>query len=83
MGNSIYESLIMVTDSGNVFANEPMSKHTTFRIGGCADYYVTPDSITEAAEIVRLLLRDEIPFYIIGNGSNLLVPSSNGCESKY
>lgn len=53
--------------------DEPMKKHTTFRIGGPADYFVTPESREEIQAIVELCKKEEIPYSVIGNGSNLLV----------
>ena len=50
-----------------------MKKHTTFRIGGPADYFVTVQSKDEIREILLLCKREQIPYYILGNGSNLLV----------
>ena len=47
--------------------------HTTFRIGGPADYFVVPDTEKEIAEVVKLCGKYEVPYYIVGNGSNLLV----------
>lgn len=73
MSNSILDRITTVCDKDRILLDEPMSKHTTFRVGGCADYFVTPNSKEEAAAIVRLLLTDKIPFYVCGNGSNLLV----------
>ncbi|MBO5246442.1 MAG: UDP-N-acetylmuramate dehydrogenase [Eubacterium sp.] len=55
---------------------EPMSRHTTFRVGGPAEYYVTP-AIAQIPQIVILCKEYEIPLTIIGNGSNLLV-ADNG-----
>ncbi|MBW6464203.1 MAG: UDP-N-acetylmuramate dehydrogenase [Dethiobacteria bacterium] len=57
----------------NVKMNEPMSLHTSWQVGGPADYFVCPDNISEIVEIVRLSAKYNIPLYIIGNGSNLLV----------
>ena len=70
-----------VTDPGNIRLNEDMSVHTTFRVGGCADVFVTPGNLKEATDIVRLLLTSDCPFTVIGNGSNLLVTDSGykGC----
>lgn len=51
---------------------EPMSRHTTFRIGGAAEYFVTP-SIEQVSDVVALCRRFELPLTVIGNGSNLLV----------
>ena len=52
---------------------EPMSRHTTFAIGGPADCMVLPASPSEAAAVLQLTLRQKLPLTIIGNGSNLLV----------
>lgn len=52
---------------------EPMSAHTTFRIGGPADYFVKPGSESVLKELLLLCRETETPFFILGNGSNLLV----------
>ena len=51
---------------------EPLSRHTTFRIGGPADYYVMPDSVEQCKQVIALCKEHEMPFQVIGNGSNLL-----------
>lgn len=56
-----------------IFTEEPMKNHTTFRIGGPADLFAAPVTEKAAAEIVRICREQEFPFYVIGNGSNLLV----------
>lgn len=56
-----------------IVTKEPMKKHTTFRTGGPAAYYVTPFSEKEIAAVVSLCRREHVPYYILGNGSNLLV----------
>lgn len=61
-----------------ILADEPMSKHTTFKIGGPADIYVEP-SIVQVVPLIKLLKKQAIPFMVIGNGSNLLV-SDDGIE---
>ena len=70
-----------LTDPDNIRLNEDMSAHTTFRVGGCADVFVTPANLKEATEIVRLLLTQDQAFTVIGNGSNLIVTDSGyrGC----
>lgn len=50
-----------------------MKKHTSFRIGGPADYFITIRSIEQLKKIQNLIKSKNIPFFIIGNGSNLLV----------
>jgi len=59
--------------------NEPMSEHTTFKIGGPADVFIEPRNEEEAAKAVSICRENNIPISIIGNGSNLLV-SDDGIE---
>ncbi len=73
----IAKQLKKLTDPANVLINEQMKDHTTFKVGGCADVFVTPGNLKEATEIVRLLLIQKIPYTVIGNGSNIIV-SDNG-----
>lgn len=56
-----------------VLVNEPMASHTTFRIGGPADYFVMPETIEELASVLKLCREENLPYFILGNGSNLLV----------
>ncbi len=79
--NDLYGLLAGVTDEANILVNEEMKNHTTFKVGGAADIFVTPQSQKEAAEIVRLLLANDEAFTVIGNGSNLLVSDKGyrGC----
>ena len=58
---------------GHVFPDEPMNRHTTFRVGGPADALVCPESEEELCQLLGWCRREGIPSYIIGNGSNLLV----------
>lgn len=58
---------------GKIYFDEPMSKHTSFKIGGKADFYVQASSIDEIRKIQKYANKNSIPLYIIGNGSNLLV----------
>jgi len=53
--------------------NEPMSRHTAFRIGGPADVFVTPRSTEELAAAYKLLNEQEVPAFILGAGANILV----------
>lgn len=69
----IAEDLRVLIGNENVFENEPMSRHTTFRIGGNADVFVTPDSDDSVADVIKYVKDNNIPYYVIGNGSNLLV----------
>ncbi len=69
----LFRELTAVSGEQNVLRNEPMSRHTTFRIGGPADYFVTPTDKEEIKKIIKFCREALIPFYVIGNGSNLLV----------
>ncbi len=59
--------------TGIVRKNEPMSLHTTFRTGGAARLYIVPRSKEELAALIRYFKRNELEYFIIGNGSNLLI----------
>ena len=69
----LYESLCGILGKENVWCGELMSRHTTFRVGGPADYFVTPDSEERLQGLLELLREDGTPYYVVGNGSNLLV----------
>lgn len=68
-----YEKICGALASGQVKRNESMGRHTTFRTGGPADYYVEPADAKELAAVLSLCRREGMPCYILGNGSNLLV----------
>ncbi len=53
--------------------NEPMSRHTTFKIGGAADVFAMPQTAEDVLFAVSLCREKNVPYYIVGNGSNLLV----------
>lgn len=61
------------TEDINIFKDEPMANHTSFRIGGVADYFVTPSGCDEVVKLVKALKEAGEQFIVIGNGSNLLV----------
>lgn len=73
MQREFYDRLIDILGAEAVLVDEPMKKHTTFRIGGPADYYVLPKTIEEVKKVTALCKEAEIPYYVLGNGSNLLV----------
>jgi UDP-N-acetylmuramate dehydrogenase len=56
--------------------NEPLSKHTWFRIGGPAKYFIEPTSFDELCQVVKRCRENEIPIYVLGGGANLLVADS-------
>lgn len=57
----------------NVFLNEDMSEHTTFKTGGKADFFVIANNIEELKFILQISKDYNLPLFIIGNGSNILV----------
>ncbi len=69
----LFKELCHITGEENVLRDEPMSRHTTFRIGGPADFFVTPEKKEQIGQVIALCRSREIPYYIVGNGSNLLV----------
>lgn len=72
MYNEFLNELKEKIDASWVRENEPMKLHTTFRVGGPADVLVTPD-MEGLPEVIGLCKKYNLPYYIIGNGSNLLV----------
>lgn len=56
-----------------IIEDEMMNKHTTFKIGGPADLYVIPQSEEELVYAIEVCKKENAPYYVIGNGSNLLV----------
>ena len=64
---------------GSLLENEPMSKHTTYGIGGPAMAYITPKDRFDLSNILKFSTKNEIPVYFVGTGSNLLV-ADNGIE---
>ena len=58
---------------GQIFEDEPLSRHTSYRIGGPADRYVLPADVEDLTALLRVCGEREIPAFIIGNGTNLLV----------
>jgi len=59
--------------ASRIFTKEPMSRHTTFKIGGPADWMALPATAEETAVVINVALRNSTPLTVIGNGSNLLV----------
>ena len=62
-----------ITGVDNILCNESMKTHTTLRIGGNADYFVMPHSNEGLRDVIKCAKKYGIEYYILGNGSNLLV----------
>lgn len=73
MNQEFLEKLTDIMGDGNVLTNEPMCKHITFRVGGNASYYVEITGEEQLIKVIEAAKQADIPYYIMGNGSNLLV----------
>lgn len=73
MSLEFYNRLVDIMDEKRVFKDEPMKAHTTFRVGGNADYFVVPKTKEEVKAVMELCGQMDMPYYVLGNGSNLLV----------
>ena len=63
----------------NIKYNEPMRKHTSFKVGGLAECYVKIDDVNQLNQLLDLVQKNKIPYFILGNGSNILV-TDNGVK---
>ena len=73
MTETFIQAVRNAAGSAAVLENEPMSRHTTFRIGGPADLFVCPEHTEQIVKILQLCKEAEVPYFVLGNGSNLLV----------
>ena len=73
MNNNIQNEFCQYLGSDNVSVDEPMRSHTTFRIGGPADFYLRPHCVEELQKVLEICKKENLPYFILGNGSNLLV----------
>ncbi|RJW34207.1 UDP-N-acetylmuramate dehydrogenase [Lachnospiraceae bacterium TF09-5] len=77
MGAAVSKAFIDFLESivaaENILLEEPMHKHTTFRVGGPAEVFVTVENKEQLEKIIKYLNLVERPYFILGNGSNLLV----------
>ena len=69
----VYENLCDIAGKENISLAEDMKKHTTFKAGGAAKYFAEPETVKQLAALLVYLNENHINYYIIGNGSNLLV----------
>ena len=76
MDEMIFQELCRITGPDQVKKQEPMKKHTTFRIGGPADFFVTPRNPEAVRAVLKFCREEELPVFVMGNGSNLLVADS-------
>ena len=76
MKEEMRQKFIEIFGNNRVLFDEPMSQHTTFRIGGPADVFVMPENYEQIREVLRLCKEEKLPFFVLGNGCNLLVSDS-------
>ena len=70
----IFENeIVNIVRPEQIKKNEPLAAHTTFRIGGPADFLIIPEKTEEISQILSLCVKEDIPYYVLGNGSNMLV----------
>lgn len=62
-----------IMDKNLIKYNEPMKNHTSFKVGGPVDILVTPVETHQVIKVIELFKKNNIPFFIMGNGSNLIV----------
>ncbi|GIN19024.1 MAG TPA: UDP-N-acetylmuramate dehydrogenase [Bacillus bacterium] len=70
---------LRANDVGKVKENEPLSNHTTIKVGGPAEIFVEPDSVDNLLKTMEIVQKYQLPWRVIGRGSNLLV-SDEGIE---
>ena len=79
MNQELGKKLLSILKEEQVKKDELMKSHTTFRVGGPAAYFVTPQTADEVAKVIEACTQENVSYYIVGNGSNLLV-SDKGYE---
>ncbi|MGN0395268.1 MAG: UDP-N-acetylmuramate dehydrogenase [Coprococcus sp.] len=67
-----YDKAGSILSRDNIKVNVPLSTLTTFRVGGEADYVAVPQNAEQLAELIKLCKSEKMPFFILGNGSNIL-----------
>src|SRR5690625_172962 len=71
--HQLYKKIIKIASEENVMVNKPLKSYTYTRLGGQADFFVTPETYQDVQEIVKLANEEEVPFTLLGNGSNLII----------
>jgi len=69
----ITDLLEEIVGKDNIKLNEPMKNHTSFRVGGPADILIMPSNTERLVEVLKLCKEKKVPFFIMGNGTNLIV----------
>ncbi|HBQ85026.1 MAG TPA: UDP-N-acetylenolpyruvoylglucosamine reductase, partial [Syntrophomonas sp.] len=69
----MYNRILSQFEPEQIKINEPLKKHTTFKIGGPADIMLFPSNINDLQKAINICVEDNLPYFIMGQGSNLLV----------
>lgn len=75
----LFQELKHIFDTHAILCDEPMAKHTTFNVGGPADYLVRPQNAEEIHGAIEAAKKASMPWWVIGCGSDLLI-SDEGLE---
>lgn len=70
---NIENALLNIVDESCMRTNEPMRKHTTFKVGGNAEVFVTPNKYSDIQNVIEICQQFGKQYYLIGNGSNTIV----------
>ena len=73
MIKEIYRKMLKYIDKDAIYLSEPMSKHTSFKVGGIADIFICATTEEQVKDVLKLVKQENIPLFILGNGSNLIV----------
>ena len=79
----VYKDLLTNINNEQIYLNESMKKHTTFKIGGPADIFVKVKTIQELKHVLYVAKNDNMPLTVIGNGSNVLVKDRRNKRNSY
>lgn len=79
----IYDELLKKIDKEQIYLNEPMKKHTTFKIGGRADIFIKVKTIQDIEHVLDVAKRENVEVTVIGNGSNILVKDRRNKGNSY
>lgn len=72
MENDFYKILVKILDSKDIYLNEDMSKHTSFKTGGKAKFFVKIRTQEKLKEVLNFIKNNKINFFVLGNGTNVL-----------
>lgn len=70
---NVHEQLMEIAGEENVVVNKPLKQHTYTKLGGNADYFVTPITYEQVSQVIKLANKKKVPFMLLGNGSNLII----------